>query len=527
MNHSVHSTHPRAESIRIREMLLRYFRQGVVAEAGLIAHGRGEAFDYLLGERTTGNAMRAIEAAAATLLSAKKPVISVNGNAAALTAESIVQLARVVGARIEVNLYYRSAAREDSIQLLLKSIGAEQVLGVREAASARIPEIGSDRRRVDPQGIEIADVVLVPLEDGDRTEALVKLGKLVIAVDLNPLSRTAQTATITIVDNIVRALPVLVKTAEHLKTRTREELETITSHFDNQSNLNENIMAIHERLTHLADKQSSGTGPVHTSPSEAQPRTNLNELWRMKNVHKIIMLTAYDYQLAKILDQEDVDLILVGDSLGMVFQGHNNTKEVTMHQMLYHTRAVAAGVTTTPIIADMPLNSDRTEQEAIENARMLLNAGANGVKIEGNKTATIRALLDQKIPVMGHIGLLPQTAERYKVRGTTSVEAEEIMKDALALDAVGVFAIVLESIPEKLSKRITESVRVPTIGIGAGKYCDGQVIVTHDILGLPQTHTPKYVKKYADCGAVLKAAISKFKLEVANGSYPDDEHTYH
>lgn len=527
MNHTQHSTHPRAESIRIREMLLHYFRQGVVAEAGLIAHGRGEAFDYLLGERTTANAMRAIEAAASTLLLAKHPVISVNGNAAALTAESIVQLARVVGAKIEVNLYYRLAAREDSIQLLLKSAGAEQVLGVGEAASARIPEIGSERRRVDPHGIAIADVILVPLEDGDRTDALVKLGKHVIAIDLNPLSRTAQTATITIVDNIVRTLPTLVKTAEHLKTRTKEELETLSSHFDNQNNLNENIMAIHERLAHLADNKSSDTVPLHTPPSEPTPRTNLNELRMKKNVHKIIMLTAYDYQLAKILDQEGVDLILVGDSLGMVVQGHNNTKEVTIQQMLYHTRAVAAGATTTPIIADMPIHSDRTEQEAIENARTLLHAGANGVKIEGNKTGIIRALLDQKIPVMGHIGLLPQTAERYKVRGTTSIEAEEILKDASTLDTLGVFAIVLESIPEELSKRITESVRVPTIGIGAGKYCDGQVIVTHDILGLPQTHTPKYVKKYADCTGLIRAAISKFKHEVANGSYPDNEHTYH
>jgi 4-phosphopantoate--beta-alanine ligase len=246
--------HPRAKSLQIRERLVRHYRSGVVAEAGLFAHGRGEAFDYLLGEKTTENALKALEAAAAALLTAKRPVISVNGNAAALAARDIVKLAEVTGAKIEVNLFYCSAEREIAIKKLLTDAGAKQVLGVGEAASARISEIGSERRRVDPEGILVADVVLVPLEDGDRTEALVKMGKKVIAIDLNPLSRTAQFATITIVDNIVRAMPVLVEFAEKLKEKARNKLETILADFSNKKNLGDAIDLINQRLSKLAEK---------------------------------------------------------------------------------------------------------------------------------------------------------------------------------------------------------------------------------------------------------------------------------
>jgi 4-phosphopantoate--beta-alanine ligase len=246
--------HPRAESLRIRERLIRHYKAGVVAEAGLFAHGRGEAFDYLLGEETTQNALKAVEAAAAALLTAKHPVISVNGNAAALAAKDIVDLAHVTGAKIEVNLFYWSLEREIAIKKLLEEAGAQQVLGVGERASARIAEIGSERRRVDPAGILAADVVLVPLEDGDRTEALVKMGKKVIAVDLNPLSRTAQFATITIVDNITRAMPTLVKVAQKLKKEDRSKLETILSNFSNKENLGEALASISQRLKKLAEK---------------------------------------------------------------------------------------------------------------------------------------------------------------------------------------------------------------------------------------------------------------------------------
>lgn len=246
--------HPRAKSLRIRRKVITHHKTGVVALAGLIAHGRGEAFDYLIGEKTTKHALKAIAAASAALLLAEKPVISVNGNAAALVANDIVRLAKITGARIEVNLFYRSAEREKAIKKLLEEAGATQILGVDEEASARIPELSSERRRVDPKGILVADAVLVPLEDGDRTEALVRMNKKVIAIDLNPLSRTSQFASITIVDNIVRAMPTLVETTEKLKKRGERELRKIVSEFDNQENLAEFISSINRRLSSLAEK---------------------------------------------------------------------------------------------------------------------------------------------------------------------------------------------------------------------------------------------------------------------------------
>jgi len=249
---SVSPRHPRAESLRIREQLVEYSQTGVVALSGLIAHGRGEAFDYLIGEKTTECAKKAIRAAAAALLQAEHPVISVNGNAAALSAGDIVRLAEVTGASLEVNLFHRLHGREEAVEKVLREAGARNILGVGEAASARIPEIQSDRRRVDPRGILIADVVLVPLEDGDRTVALVKMGKIVIAIDLNPLSRTAQYSTITIVDNIIRAMPALVTEAEILKKMSREDLRRIVSEYNNRKTLSEAIGFINERLSELA-----------------------------------------------------------------------------------------------------------------------------------------------------------------------------------------------------------------------------------------------------------------------------------
>ena len=246
-----------------------------------------------------------------------------------------------------------------------------------------------------------------------------------------------------------------------------------------------------------------------------------------KGRQKIIMLTAYDYQMAKILDEVGIDLILVGDSLGMVVQGHPDTKSVTISDMLYHTRAVARGAKNTPIIGDMPINSYRNMDEALRNAKLLLENGAQAVKIEGNKPKIIKALIDEEIPVMGHLGLLPQTAENYKVRGKKPEEAEKIFRDALELDRLGVFSIVLECIPESLAKRITESVRVPTIGIGAGKFCDGQVLVLNDLLGMDESFKPKYLKRYANLNKVIKEAINRFREDVLTERYPDPEHTYH
>jgi len=252
----------------------------------------------------------------------------------------------------------------------------------------------------------------------------------------------------------------------------------------------------------------------------------LEELGRKKGKEKILMLTAYDYQMAKILDECGIDLILVGDSLGMVIQGYKDTKSVTMDDMIYHTRIVARGASKTPVIGDMPIGSYETAEEAVKNARRFIEAGAVGVKIEGNKPEVVKALIREGIPVMGHVGLLPQTAESYRVKGRKPEEAVQILSDAIELDRMGVFAIVIECVPRDLAKRITESVRSPTIGIGAGSYCDGQVLVINDLLGFDEQWSPKFVKKYANLGRIIKEAILKFKEEVSSGAFPCEEHSY-
>ena len=250
----VNSRHPRAESIRTREKMTKGVEEKVVALAGLIAHGRGEAFDYLIGEKTIHPASRAIEAAAATLLLSKYPVLSVNGNVAALCAREIVELAKTSGAKLEVNLFHRTLEREKAIEKVLKEAGAKEVLGVGKTDLAHIDEVYSERRIVDPNGILVADVVFVPLEDGDRTEGLVRIGKTVIAVDLNPISRTAQRANITIVDNIVRAVPLLTEKVRNLKKLQPSELKNIVENYDNDEALSEAIQFIENRLHELAKK---------------------------------------------------------------------------------------------------------------------------------------------------------------------------------------------------------------------------------------------------------------------------------
>ncbi len=242
-NIAIPPDHPRAKSLYTRELLVDGYRRGLVAIEGLIAHGRGEAYDYLIGERTTKVARKAIKAAAATLLLSKHPVVSVNGNTAALCPREVVELAQITNAKIEVNLFYRTEEREKAIKAELENHGAKEVLGVGQRATAKIPELQSERRRVDPEGIYVADTVFVPLEDGDRTEALVKMGKTVITVDLNPLSRTAKMAQITVVDNIVRAIPALVQEAQSLKGSSRF-LKRISNSFDNKKNLRESLKII-------------------------------------------------------------------------------------------------------------------------------------------------------------------------------------------------------------------------------------------------------------------------------------------
>lgn len=244
--------HPRRESLLIREKIVEGFKRGLVAAEGLIAHGRGECFDYLIGEKTQYFAEEAIRVAAAYLLLAKHPVISVNGNTAALVPDHVVRLACEIGGYIEVNLFYRTRDREEAIASWLKQHGAREVLGVGGDASATIPELFSERRRVSPRGILKADVVLVPLEDGDRTEALRKIGKTVITIDLNPLSRTARAANVTIVDNIIRAMPRLVDTVKKLKSKPRAELREIIANYDNNKILSEALKFIRRRLDELA-----------------------------------------------------------------------------------------------------------------------------------------------------------------------------------------------------------------------------------------------------------------------------------
>ncbi|OLB67712.1 hypothetical protein AUI06_12745 [archaeon 13_2_20CM_2_52_21] len=229
--------HPRFQSLKTRDSLVKAAAKGIVVPQGLIAHGRGEAFDYIMGERTLPAASVATLAAAALLLKAQRPVISVNGNTAALVGKEIVSLASTVSASIEVNLFHRRLEREQVIARYLGKFGAKEILGVGSAASKTIGGISSPRAKVDPNGIGKADVVLIPLEDGDRAQALEDEGKNVIAVDLNPLSRTSQVASVSIVDNVVRAIPALIKASTRMTNLTRNQLETRTSSFNNETNL--------------------------------------------------------------------------------------------------------------------------------------------------------------------------------------------------------------------------------------------------------------------------------------------------
>ncbi len=247
--------HPRYKSLVIREKIVEGVEEGYVVLQGLIAHGRGECFDYLIGEETIEPAYRAEEAAVAKLLLSTHPVISINGNTAALVAKSIIELSKLVGAKLEVNLFYRTIEREKKIKNILVEYGAEEVLGVGEDANKIIEELGSERRRVSAKGIYIADTVLIPLEDGDRAEALKRMGKYIIAIDLNPLSRTSQVADITIVDNIVRAIPNMVGIAKKLRKTDRNILQEIVDNYDNKRNLALVLKHISSRLVRLAEER--------------------------------------------------------------------------------------------------------------------------------------------------------------------------------------------------------------------------------------------------------------------------------
>jgi 3-methyl-2-oxobutanoate hydroxymethyltransferase len=248
---------------------------------------------------------------------------------------------------------------------------------------------------------------------------------------------------------------------------------------------------------------------------------------------KIVMLTAYDYPTARMVDEAGIDAILVGDSLGNVILGYRDTLAVTMDEIVHHTKAVARGTKHALLIGDMPfLSYQASTEDAIRNAgRLIKEGGAEAVKVEGGRSVIdkVEAIIGAGIPVMGHLGLTPQWIHQFggfKVRGKTEVAARLIIDDARALEKAGVFSIVLECVPWQLAKVITERVEVPTIGIGAGPYCDGQVLVIHDLLGLSGGFSPKFVKKYAQLEDIVMKALASFKEEVKSGKFPSLEHSY-
>lgn len=249
----------------------------------------------------------------------------------------------------------------------------------------------------------------------------------------------------------------------------------------------------------------------------------------MKGSARIGMITAYDYPSAKAADAAGADVILVGDSLGMVVLGYPDTLSVTVADMLHHTRAAARGTARALLVGDMPyLSYHLSTEESVRNAGEFIRAGAHAVKIEGGKPQrikTVEAMLDAEIPVMGHIGLTPQSVNAlggFKLQGKNVDDARRLMDEAVALDQTGCFSIVLECVPTELAAMITERVSAPTIGIGAGPHCDGQVLVFHDLLGLYDNHTPKFVRRYANLGEEMRAAISHYLDEVRSGAFPND-----
>lgn len=252
-----------------------------------------------------------------------------------------------------------------------------------------------------------------------------------------------------------------------------------------------------------------------------------------ENNQKISMITCYDYSSARIISQSKIDVVLVGDSLGMVIYGYSSTLQVSMEQMICHTEAVARGLKGEKLlVSDMPFLSYQTStKDAVLNAGSLVKAGANIVKVEGGKRVIdkIKAIIDADIPVMGHLGLTPQSINitgGYKLQAKTESEIEKLYEDALLLEKEGCCAIVLELVPEEVAKVITENLKIPTIGIGAGKFCDGQVLVFHDMLGFFTDFKPKHVKHYSNLSEEILNSLNKFSEEVKNNKFPEEENTF-
>ena len=263
-----------------------------------------------------------------------------------------------------------------------------------------------------------------------------------------------------------------------------------------------------------------------------QTKWTSERIKQLKGHGKISCLTAYDYTTAKFVDAAGIHIALVGDSLANTMLGHPTTLAVTMEQMLHHTAAVAQGVKHALIVADMPFMSYQVSTEqALQNAgRFLKEAGADAVKIEGGafRAQTVTALVRNGIPVLGHIGLTPQSVRLngYKVQGRHTSDAERLVNDARVLEEAGVFSIVIECVPTAVGALITGAVQVPTIGIGAGPACDGQVLVSHDLLGLSGNTSPKFVKRYADLGERMVNAFKAYKADVESGTFPSEDHCY-
>ncbi len=253
---------------------------------------------------------------------------------------------------------------------------------------------------------------------------------------------------------------------------------------------------------------------------------------KQKDKHKIAALTAYDFPFAKLADGAGIDIVLVGDSVGMVCLGYESTLPVSMREMLHHVKAVRRAVKHALLVADMPFGSYQGIEPAIRNARRLLKeAGAEAVKLEGGKRiiAQVKGLIRAGVPVMGHLGMMPQSVSElggYKVQGKTKEEANRIFEEAKELEQAGVFAIVLECVPNSLAKRITKSLKIPTIGIGAGPDTDGQVLVIHDLLGFESSIRPRFVRRYAELNQIIHKALTQYRNDVLNKKFPTAQESF-
>jgi 3-methyl-2-oxobutanoate hydroxymethyltransferase len=272
--------------------------------------------------------------------------------------------------------------------------------------------------------------------------------------------------------------------------------------------------------------------PIPLAPVERKKVTTLAFRQKKEHGEKITVLTAYDYSTALIQDRAGIDSILVGDSLGMVMLGYDNTLPVTMEEMIHHCRAVSRGAKAALLIGDMPFLSYQVSvEEAVRNAgRFLQQGGMDAVKLEGGRERldAVRAIVSVGIPVMGHLGLTPQSVHQlggFRPQGKTASSAQRLLEDALMLEEAGCFSLVLESIPARLAELVSKRLSIPTIGIGAGAGCDGQVLVTHDLLGLFDRFTPKFVKKYANLYSEMQRAFNEYITDVKSGSFPAQEHT--